>query len=415
MLDAAERPGLARALFFCLWLAGGVAIIVVGLSLLHVGDGTNNVVSSQQTPSHNADDTFRPSNSQWASLKLVPVRQVAFRDECATDGKIAMNEETTTPVFSPYSGRISRLIAKPGDHVEAGAPLFAIEASEFVQGHNDLVAALATVQSTRSRLDVAQSVERRQHELFAMRGGARKDLEQAQAELVAAKGDHRAAQIALGAARNRLRTLGFSEAQIAGLEMMEHVGPETIVSAPIGGTILRRKVGLGQYVTVGSTDPVYAVGDLSSVWLVANVRESDAPKMKVGAPLEVSVLAYPGRIFNARLSYVAPALDPSTRRLPVRAEIENPNRELLPEMFASFRIVSGERRLMPAVPQDSLVYDGAQARVWVALPEQKTVAAREVDVGDTVNGMVEVRKGLSVGETVVSSGVLFIDRAARRN
>jgi len=250
---------------------------------------------------------------------------------------------------------------------------------------------------------------------MAIRGGARKDLEQAQAALVAAEGDHHAAQIALGAARNRLRILGCSEAQIAGLERMEHVGPETVVSAPIGGTVLRRKVGLGQYITVNSGDPVYAVGDLSSVWLIANVRESDAPKMKPGAPVEVSVLAYPGRIFNAKLSYVAPALDPSTRRLPVRAVIENPGRELLPEMFASFRIVSGESRLMPAVPQEAVVYDGARARVWVALPEQKTVFPRQIEVGDAINGLVEVRKGLAPGESVVTSGVLFIDRAAQRN
>jgi len=75
------------------------------------------------------------------------------------------------------------------------------------------------------------------------------------------------------------------------------------------------------------------------VWLIANVRESDAPKMKVGAAVEVTVLAFPGRVFNAKLAYVAPALDPNTRRLPVRAEIQNTGRELLPEMFASFRIV----------------------------------------------------------------------------
>ena len=99
--------------------------------------------------------------------------------------------------------------------------------------------------------------------------------------------------------------------------------------------------------TPAPTDPVFTVGDLSTVWLVANVRESDAPKMKVGAAVEVAVLAYPGRIFNAKLAYVAPALDPNTRRLPVRAEIHNPDLELMPEMFASFRIVSGDSRLMP--------------------------------------------------------------------
>jgi cobalt-zinc-cadmium efflux system membrane fusion protein len=99
----------------------------------------------------------------------------------------------------------------------------------------------------------------------------------------------------------------------------------------------------------------------------------------------------------------------------VRAQIENPNRELLPEMFASFRIVAGETRLMPAVPQEAVIFEGAQARVWVAQPDQKTVVTRPIEVGVTTNGLVEVRKGLSVGESVVASGTLFIDRAATRD
>ena len=84
-------------------------------------------------------------------------------------------------------------------------------------------------------------------------------------------------------------------------------------------------------------------------------------------------------------------------------------------MFASFRIVSGESRLMPAVPQEAVVYEGAQARVWVARPSQKTVVTRPIEVGATTNGLVEVRKGVSVGDTVVASGTLFIDRAATRD
>ena len=230
-----------------------------------------------------------------------------------------------------------------------------------------------------------------------------------------AQGDLRSAEIALAAVRNRLRILGRSDDDIAKLEKTDRIGAETIVSAPIAGTIIQRKVGLGQYINVGASDPVFTVGNLSTVWLIANVRESDAPRMKVGAPVEVTVLAFPGRVFNAKLAYVAPALDPNTRRLPVRAEIQNTGRELLPEMFASFRIVSGDDRLMPAVPVDAIVYEGAHARVWIARPDSKTVVSRDITVGDTINGLVEVRKGLSVGETVVTSGTLFIDRAARRD
>ncbi len=281
----------------------------------------------------------RPSGPACASPRSKPA---SFRDERATDGKIGINEDTTTPVFSPYSGRVTRLIAKPGDYVERGAPLFAIEASEFVQGQNDLVSAVAGVEKARSKLALAQNFEKRQKELLSIRGGSLKDLEQAQSDLVAAQGDLRSAEIALAAVRNRLRILGRTDAEIDALEKTDRIGAETIVSAPIAGTVIQRKVGLGQYINAGATDPVFNIGDLSKVWLVANVRESDAPKMKVGAPVEVSVLAHPGRTFNAKLAYVAPALDPNTRRLPVRAEIDNADRELLPEMFASFRIVTGE-------------------------------------------------------------------------
>ncbi|HTR84441.1 MAG TPA: efflux RND transporter periplasmic adaptor subunit [Reyranella sp.] len=397
-----------------LWIAGGSALAlaaIVGAFWL-IDSGQGNAVARPDKVTRDADGAFRPTDTQWQGLKLATVRQVAFRDERATDGKIGINEDTTTPVFSPYSGRVSRLIAKPGDHVERGAPLFAIEASEFVQGQNDLVTAVAGVEKAKSRLVLAEGVEKRQKELLAIRGGALKDLEQAQSDLVGAQGDLRTAEIAHAAARNRLRILGRSEEEIDKLEKVDRISADVVVGAPISGTVIQRKVGLGQYINTGASDPVFTVGSLDTVWLIANVRESDAPKMKVGAAVEVSVLAYPGRIFHAKLSYVAPALDPTTRRLPVRAEIENPNRELLPEMFASFRIVSGQSRLMPAVPQDAVVYEGADARVWVARPDKKTVVTRPIEVGDAVNGLVEVRKGLNVGESVVASGTLFIDRAA---
>jgi len=387
--------------------------LIAGVWMLDSGQG--NAVARPEKATGDADGAFRPSDTQWASLKLAAVRQVAFRDERATDGKIAINDDTTTPVFSPYSGRVSRLIAKPGDHVERGAPLFAIEASEFVQGQNDLVTAVAGVDKAKSRLQLAKQVEKRQKELLAIKGGALKDLEQAQSDLVNAQGDMRSAEITLAAARNRLRILGRTDEEIDKLEKTDRIGAETIVSAPIGGTIIQRKVGLGQYINTGASDPIFTVGDLSTVWLVANVRESDAPRMKLGAPVQVAVLAFPGQVFNARLDYVAPALDPNTRRLPVRAAVRNPNLELKPEMFATFRIVSGEDRSMPAVPADSIVYEGATARVWVARPDAKTVVSRAIVVGDTSNGLVEVKQGLNVGETVVTSGTLFIDRAARRD
>lgn len=407
-----SRPSRKRV---AMMLGGALAVGVAGIAFWTLNAVPSNAVARSEKRPTEADGAFQPSETQWSSLRLAPVREATFRDEKATDGRIAINEDTTTPVFSPYSGRVSRLIARPGDYVERGSPLFAIEANEFVQGHNDLVTAVAALDKAQSRLVLAQAAEKRQRELMAARGGTLRDLEQAQADLVAAQGDLRAADIGLAAVRNRLRILGRSDDEIARLERTERIAAETIVGAPIAGTIIQRKVGLGQYINAGASDPVFTVGNLSSVWLVANVRESDAPAMRVGAPVEVAVLAFPGRVFSAKLAYVAPSLDPTTRRLPVRAEVTNPNRELLPEMFASFRIIAGDGRQMPAVPADAVVYEGASARVWVARPDSRSVVSRPVEVGDTTNGLVEIRKGLQVGESVVTSGTLFIDRAAQRD
>jgi len=155
---------------------------------------------------------------------------------------------------------------------------------------------------------------------------------------------------------------------------------------------------------------VYTIGDLSTVWLMANVRESDAGAMRLGQPVEVRVLAYSGRVFNAKISWVAPTIDSTTHRLPVRADVENSDGALKPNMFATFTIVTGAAAAVPAVPQSAIVYEGETARVWVA-KDDGTIAARVVTVGRTSDGLVEIRAGLAPGEKIVTSGTLFIDRA----
>jgi cobalt-zinc-cadmium efflux system membrane fusion protein len=155
---------------------------------------------------------------------------------------------------------------------------------------------------------------------------------------------------------------------------------------------------------------VFSIGDLSKVWLVANVNEDDAGNVHVGDPVQVSVLAFPGRVFHATVRYVGAAIDPNTHRLPVRAEVENPGQLLKPEMFASFEITTGAGAPSPGVPEEAVVFDGADAHVWVADPVHKTLALRAVQVGRTTHGMIQVTSGLSAGESVVTSGSVFIDR-----
>jgi cobalt-zinc-cadmium efflux system membrane fusion protein len=226
------------------------------------------------------------------------------------------------------------------------------------------------------------------------------------------------AAIALAAVHNRLRIMGKSDADIAAIESAPdflHVEAETPVRAPIAGTITQRSVGLGQNIVSaasGASTPVFQIADLSKVWLVGNAREEDAPLLRKGDPVDVRVLAYPNRVFKATLAYVAAAIDPTTHRLPVRAEVENPNGELKPEMLADFRIITGQDAAAPAVPAQAVVYEGTNAHLWVADPRQKTLGIRQVKLGRINSGMVEVVAGLKAGESVVVSGAVFIDRAA---
>ena len=136
--------------------------------------------------------------------------------------------------------------------------------------------------------------------------------------------------------------------------------------------------------------------------------------MRNGAPVEVQVLAFPGRVFKAKLAYIAPSIDPNTRRLAVRAEIENANGALKPEMFASFSITAGAASEAPAIPQQAIVYEGDSARVWVMQPGN-SIGLRQIRTGRTHDGMVEVLAGLNPGEKVVTAGALFIDRAAKES
>ena len=393
-------------------------IVITGASLVYHFSGNAETKKTADAPT--LPGTFHATREQFEALKIMPVQSISFRSEQITDGNIATNDDTTTPVFSPYSGHVSKLIAKLGDVVKKGAPLMAVEASEFVQGQNDLISAVANVKSTQAQFKLAQIAEKRQHDLLDAKAGAQKDWLQSQSDLATAEGAFRSAEITLGAARNRLKILGKSDDEVSALEtesIDKKMSPEAIVRSPINGTVILRQVGLGQNIqsaAAGAANPVYAIADLSTVWLIANVRETDAPLIKTGAPVEVSVLAVPGRLFKAKIAWIAPSIDPNTHRLAVRAEIENRDGALKPAMFATFRIVTGETSASPGVPQSAIVYEGADAHDFVT-DKDSNIILRPIRVGRINDDLVEVISGLKVGEKIVTSGAIFIDRALQDN
>ena len=382
---------------------GGVAFMTMGARKPPESD-----VSSQARRSQRF---YRPTDAEWATLALETVEQRKFRTEHVTEGKIAVDEDRSTLIFSPYSGRVTKLFAKPGDSVVTGQPLFVVEATDTVQAQNDFIAAMTAMNKARSQLRLAEIIEKRNKDLYEGKAVALKEWQQAQAELIGAQNDVRSAETALEAARNRLRIFGRTEEEIATFQEKGRISPETPIYAPIGGTIVQRKVGPGQYVSAGSSDPVFVIGDLSTVWLTAYVRETEAARVRVGQDLQFTVLAYPDRAFTAQLNYVATAIDPASRRLLVRATIDNEEKLLKPEMYANVSIFAQDETAGVAVPREALIYEGSTVRVWVG-HEDKTIELRQLKTGLTKGRMVQVLEGIAPGERVVTRGSLFIDRAA---
>ena len=359
-----------------------------------------------------SQDAFTLAAAQWTTLSTEAVTTRVFRDEQVTEGKIAVDEDRSTPVFSPYSGRVIRLPAKPGDSVTRGQLLFTIEATDMVQAQNDFISGIAARNKARSQLSFAEIDERRFRTLSKDRAVPQRDFEQAQTALVAAQNDLRAAETALEAVRNRLRILGKTDDEITAFEQTGRINPETPIYSPIPGTVVQRKAGPGQYMnTAVGGDPVYVIGDLSTVWLVAYIRETDASKIRIGQQISFTLLSRPGEVFRSNIQYVSTMLDASSRRLMIRTTIHNDDGALKPEMYASVKIFTDEGDSWPAVPRDAVIYEGNTARVWVA-HDDKTIERRSIMPGLVDGRMIQVVKGLHAGEKVVTKGSLFIDRAA---
>ncbi|CAN5162638.1 efflux RND transporter periplasmic adaptor subunit [soil metagenome] len=395
-------------------LAVGAGVIVLagaavfGLTRVASAPKDHSDISSQ---SRKGLLRYTPTPAEWASLTVQPVAERAFRAEHVTEGKIAVDEDRSTPVFSPYAGRVTKLLARPGDRVAQGQSLFVIEAPDNVQAQNDFITAVTGYNKARSQLELAQIQDKRAHDLYDGKAVPLKDYQQSQAALISAQNDMRSSETALQAARNRMRILGLSDAAISTFQEKGRIDPETTIVAPIAGTVVQRKVGPGQYVNAGASDPVFVIGDLSTVWLTAFVRETEAPDIEVGQDIAFSVLAFPGRAMTARINYVSAAIDPSSRRLMVRATIDNPGGALKPEMFANVTIYSAGDRSGVGVPKQALIYEGDQVRVWV-VRDDKSIELRQIQVGLTNGDLVEVKGNLFPGEQIVTRGSLFIDRAA---
>ena len=176
---------------------------------------------------------------------------------------------------------------------------------------------------------------------------------------------------------------------------------------------MQRQVAPGQFVnslTAGGSAPLYTISDLRMVWVLAMVSEADASRAKIGQPVDITALALPGKVMRSKVSWIGASVDPTTHRLPVRAEVPNGDGALKPQMSVTVQFLEQQPVRTLAIPRSAVVYDGQQAHCYVALPD-RTLVARTLNLGRVQGELIEVKAGLTEQEHVLVKGPLFIDRA----
>jgi len=340
-------------------------------------------------------DVLQLSDAQLGEINIGTVSERSFPIQTEAVGNIDFNEDMAAQVFPPYQGRIVKLFAMLGDNVKRGQPLLTIESPDLIQAESTLIAAAGV-------LDLTTHVLERAKQLSTVQGIAEKDLQQAISDQQTAEG-------ALKAARDAVVVFGKSQSEIDRMVQTRAIDPYLVVPSPITGRVTARSAAPGDFVQPGNVPAPYSVADISRIWMNASVTESDMPLVRKGQPIHVSVMAFPGRVFDGEISMVGASVDPQLHRGLVRAEIEDPQHELLPGMFASFVIVTGTPVSGAAAPADGVVREGdGTMTVWLTT-DGHHFTKRTVKVGLQDAGYDQILEGVGSGARIVTKGAVYLD------
>jgi membrane fusion protein, heavy metal efflux system len=334
--------------------------------------------------------------AQLARIHVITLTPTVFRPTVSTTGSVAFNGDRSTQVLSPVSGPVLQILVPLGARVGQGTALATVSSPDFA-------AAVAGFRKAESAYRQLARVAALDEELFKTDAIAHRDVEQAQTDAAAAAADR-------DAALQQMRSLGVDNATIAAIQAGKPVGPiQAIIRSPIAGTVVEKLINPGQLLQAGTT-PAFTVADVASMWVSANVFDTDLPFVRMGEPATITTDAgnfpLPGTV-----DYVAELVDPNTKATAVRILVPNPNGVLKRDMFVRVQIQADAQQSGFLVPTSAVLRDDENLPfVFVALPTGG-FNRRQVTLGPRVGDMYQVASGLTAGEKVVSEGALFLQFA----
>jgi cobalt-zinc-cadmium efflux system membrane fusion protein len=333
-------------------------------------------------------------------LKEIHVAEVGTAsvpsDEVTSPGKIETNPNLMSRVALPLAGRVSSVLVKLGDSVERGQTLLTLESPDADAGEAAYLQAQAAITQAKANLNKAQADYDRAADLFEHNAVAKKDVLTAENALAQAKSALDQAQAGLEQSERKLRMLGLKPGTF---------GQKVTVTAPISGKILEMSVAAGEYRN-DTNAPVMTIADLSSVWVSSDVPESEIRFIEPGERIDVELTAYPGVTFHGRVMRIADVVDPQTRTVKVRAEMDNRSGKLRPEMYGTIRHTDA-MKTRPVVPAGAVLQGDGKTSVWVERSPGRFQPV-EVKVGERAGGMLPVISGVTAGTRIVVDGAMLL-------
>lgn len=310
-------------------------------------------------------------------------------------GELKVNGDAYAEAGTPIPARIVRLIASPGQAVRRGQPLAELQSVELGQARAQRTAAAA-------RAGLARQTVERKRGLAAERIVSRGELQRAEAEAAEAAAELRAAEAAVEALGVGRGSVGGGGGGLSGFTLL----------SPVSGTVLERTAVQGQ--SADPSQPLFRIGDLSHLWLVAQSPERDVVRLRPGSSAEITLAALPGQKLQGTVDWIAREVDPHSRTVPIRIVIPNPDGRLKPGMFATAWVETGAQgEQVVALPATAL--QRMDDRWVVFLPRgEGRFEVRPVERGRDLGDEVVILSGLKPGERVVVEGAFVLRAEAEK-
>lgn len=331
-----------------------------------------------------------------SQIKLATIENASIREVLRIPGSIQVDEQRMARIGAPVTGRITDIDVVLGQDVKQGQTLATLNSTELAQNQLTFIKAMQQISLQ------TKAVERAKLLLEADVIGAA-ELQRREAELSAAQAD-------LNAARDQLMVLGMSEKAVAKLASSSQISSFSNVSARLSGTVINRNVNLGQ--VVQPAEELFVVADLSHVWAVAQVPEQQVELIQEGEEVSIEIPALNNEQVQGKLIYVSDVVNPQTRTVTVRTDLDNHKSTMKPDMLVSMLVLSKPVQRL-AVPVQAVVRENDKDHVFIQLAPNK-YRLREVILGSEYQGMVAVQTGVEPGETVVAEGAFHLNNERKR-